>query len=173
MSQREQILAIAVWVVTTLGLFKYGYLYYGGKDSTLVAQISNAKSTLSAQKMLLDKYVGDRSPSSVTGGDLQKYYQVNQKFTNFLRDVAEGSHDGKIKITRLVMDNLVSSGNLSRINYVLETTSTFLQLGQFVEGLEKSNLMVSVGSMEVQGEPSDLQRVHAKMILSNYVVVKE
>jgi hypothetical protein len=83
--------------------------------------------------------------------------------------IVSGSQQGAFSISKILAEKSKKTGAYTQTLYELETESSFLAIGKFLESLEDSPLLTEVESVEISRIEQEMKRCTAKIRLYGYV----
>lgn len=157
-------------------VFAYHAFWYSGKHADLKKlelEAMNTELLLQTNQELVAK-LASRKPASVElpSPEIQKYVNTNAKFSAVLNSLAESEPGSSAVISKIFADKQADYKGFTQTKLELQMEASFLSVGQFLERLENSDLLLEVESVEVHREPDDLKKCTAKIKLSSYVTRK-
>ncbi len=140
-------------------------------------QVDSARKQLDETRAMIAK-VGSRAPASTTPvvaddhvarGLLDRYLESNDRFSKVVMGIVSGSKEGSFTISKILAEKSQKMGAYTQTLYELETESSFLSIGKFLESLEDSPLLTEVESVEISRIEQEMKRCTAKIRLYGYV----
>ena len=163
LSRRERLLSLATLSITLLAVTKYGYLNFRSQELAASLKIKSVRIQLASLNGETPTAAPARSISSVATVD------SGSRFASVFAGISESIDPLQTEILRFAETAQVKSDGYSKSTYTLELRSPFLPIGQLIERIEKSDLMVDIESIEMAHVEHDLQRLTATLLINNYV----
>jgi hypothetical protein len=172
LSYRE---ATITGMVVFFGFIAFLTSFYGPR-SREVAQFQNDLKQLNTNIALHQAQVASLAPAATPNqttapsAPIQRYLAMNDRFSDLITRL---NGDGRnFRVNRLSMDKQENKGAFSKSTFSLEIETSFLNLGQFIENLEKSDFLIEISSVEVNRINQELRKCTAKIQLNSYVARK-
>ena len=172
-SPTEHVLTLAALGACWFMFYKYTYTDNKKKlqaASAALAQDRKALDELNSMraKLGLDEILAKRKGSQTAAAAKTKAAGLpNYNFTDFLRDLSSQERNLRVNEIKSVKQQVV--GIYLKTYYAMEVETSFLDLGQFIERLEKSNHIVEISNVTVRRIDKDLRRCTATIELAGFV----
>jgi hypothetical protein len=171
LKRNEVILTSAVALMLFFAYGRYWKKTQKTQEQALISSISQARITMDADRIMLDQLAASRAPASVQGVGAQelfeKYLKSNDRFSKIMAQLGE-SDDGFV-VNRIAAESTTKAGAYTKTLLSMEIEAAFLSIGQFLEKLEDSPMLVEVESIEINRVATDLKLCNAKIKLFSYV----
>ncbi len=170
MSKREKIMGVATLLICLVAVFKYGYMHFAAKQNLLSAQLSALTVELQTLKLQRAGLEQGRQPASVESQSaLQATIQLNRQFAGMVREISNNLETDKLQILNLQTEQSVVASGYYKISYLMDTQTTFLAIGSFLEKFAQSKLLVEINAIDFNRDGGDLRRILAKIKVTNFV----
>lgn len=156
---------ICLFTFTLVFIFYFGV--YSNKQH-LEIEVLN----LDLQKVIVDlnsnqdKLLQSRSQSN-KNLELTKVMSSNEQFGDFLKHLS--GEQGLFLVNKLNVLEQENSSTFIKSKISLEVETSFLNLGKFIEEMEKSNYLIEITGVEVTRISEELRKCTAKIFINNLV----
>ena len=163
------------------GIF-FAFQKYWVKPNT-VRLVELHEKTESARKQIEENRallanVKTRAPASVSPpsieektakGMLERYMNSNDRFSRVIMGIVSGSKEGAFSLSKIAAEKSTKVGSYTQTLYHLETESSFISIGKFLETLENSPLLTEVESIEISRIEQEMKQCKASIRIYGYV----
>jgi hypothetical protein len=163
-------------VAGTMGALAFAYLQFwhlprNREIAALQKQVIEAKkkleNDLSAADALSKKANAD-PVEQAADAQMDRVREMNSNFANIVRELSGGDTPDLFTIKSLNLAKEEKMADYSKVLFNLELEAPFLSVGQFLERLEKSDLLTEVVSVDISRVQPEMKRCTIRLSLYSY-----
>ena len=170
-SLREVALVCGAMVMLAYAYFQFWYLPEARAFDTLTRQVQEAKKKLESDLAAADALSKRARMDPVEEAadiKMDQVREVNSNFANIIRELSGGDTPDLFKIKSLTVGKEERFIDYSKVLFNLEIEAPFLAVGQFLDRLEKSDLLTEVINIDVSRVEKEMKRCTIKLSLYSY-----
>jgi len=171
-SARELFLVLAGMLSLAFGYYQFWHLPRSQELASLRTQLFESKKKLESDLAVINSLNQVSQADQVIEKADQKLEQVremNSNFANIVRELSGGDTPDLFQIRNLAVKSEDRFADYSRVLFNMEIEAPFLSVGQFLERLEKSDLLTEVIQIDITRLEKEMKRCTIKLALYSYV----
>jgi hypothetical protein len=172
-SRREKVMALITVLACFFAFHRFWYSEArAGLEASRLGLEKEAKALAEKQARLkeLSKMSPEKGALQELDAEIYALREFNGNYTNLIRRLSMEEGDaGSLKVRKISLEKREKVEEFTKVTFTVEVEGTFLSVGRFIEGIERSKLLAEVGSIELKRQPGELKRCTAKLRLMGYV----
>lgn len=191
LSKRELILGALTLLAVFFGFIKYIYLPKKSEIALLTQNIINQEVQLKTSRAELEAMSQVKGPAlggpaasggGASGGLVSSTTSVNEnslpessildvtsRLGAFISEISNTENNSPFRLVRITNEEQAEiDGAITKMSFSLDVETTFMEIGKFVEKLERSPLLTEVRSMQMSRLDDDLRMISVKLKLTSY-----